>query len=142
MMSAIYEPKEHTDNHDTTVHQNAVVHVFDVRVLSRRPHGPEGAEDGIQYRYDGDGDAEAPEPEGTPGDLGVRGSKALVEHDGCGEDEGGVVARYDEGDEGAETDGGADVDEGKEEINDSCRANGVKREVGALVDLESFGKQR
>ncbi len=35
-----------------------------------------------------------------------------MEHDAGGEDEGGVVACYDEGDEGVKADGGADVYEG------------------------------
>ncbi len=32
-----------------------------------------------------------------------------MQHDAGGEDEGGVIADYDEGDEGGEADGGADV---------------------------------
>lgn len=105
MMSPIHDPEQHAENHDTAVHQNAVVHGLDVRVLSRRPHGEEGAEQGVQYGDDGDGHAETSEAEPTPGDLGFGGSEALVQHDGSGEDEGGVVTGHDEGDEGAEADG-------------------------------------
>ena len=43
-----------------------------------------------------------------------------MQHDGGAEDEGGVVAGYDEGDEGAESDGGADVYEGEEEVYEGC----------------------
>ena len=105
MMSPIHEPEEHADDHHTTVHQDTVIHVLDVRVLGGRPHGKKGTEQRIQYGCDRDWDAETSEPEGTPRNLGIGGSKALVQHDGCGEDEGRVVTRYDEGDEGAETDG-------------------------------------
>ncbi len=72
-----------------------------------------------------------------PGDLGFGGPQALVEHDGSGEDEGGVVTRYDEGHEGAEADGGAYIDEAEEEVDDGCCTDGVEREVGALVRLVS-----
>lgn len=104
-MSPVNEPKQHTEHHDTTVHQNTVIHVLDVRVLSGRPHGEEGTKQGIQYGDDGDWNAKPSETERTPGYLGFWRCQALVQHDGCGEDERGVVARYDEGDEGAETDG-------------------------------------
>lgn len=103
-MPPVHEPKQHTEDHDAAVHQNTVIHLLDVRVLCRRPHGEEGAEQGVQDGYDCDWDAETSEPEGAPGDLGFGGPEALVEHDGRREDEGGVVARNDEGDEGAKTD--------------------------------------
>ncbi len=137
MMSPVHEPEQHTENHDPTVHQNAVIHVLDIWVCRRRPHGEEGSEQGIQYRYDGEWNAEPSEPERAPRDLRFGGPQALVEHDGCGKDEGGVVARYDEGDEGAKPDGGAYVDEREEEVDDGCCADGVEREVGALVHLVS-----
>ena len=125
-MPAINEPKQHTKNHNAAKDQDAIIHTLDIRVLHDGPHGPKGAEERIHDRGDGDGDAEAAETEGTPRDFGVGGSEALVEHDRCGEDEGGVVACYDKGDEGAEADGGADVDEGEEEVDDGCGADGVE----------------
>ena len=136
-MPAIHDPKQHTKNHDPAINQHAIIHALYVRVPFDGPHGPKGAEEGIHNRDDGDGDPPPAEPEGTPGDVRVRGAEALVEHDGGGEDEGGVVARHDEGDEGAEADGGADVDEGEEEVDDRCGADGVEGEVGAFVDLRS-----
>ena len=135
MMPPVHEPKQHAQNHDPPKNQHAIVHTLDIRVLLDGPHGPKGAEEGIHNGDDGDGDAEAAEFEGAPGDLRVRGAEALVEHDGCGEDEGGVVACDDEGDEGAEADGGADVDEGEEEVDDGCGADCVEGEVRASVDL-------
>ena len=135
MMPSIHDPKQHTKNHDAAKNQHAVVHALDARIPLHGPHGPKGTEDRIHNRDDGDGDAPAAEFEGAPGDFRVRGAEALVQHDGRGEDEGGVVARDDEGDEGAETDGGADVDEGEEEVDDCCGADGVEGEVGAFVDL-------
>ena len=135
-MPAIHDPKQHAEHHDAAKNQHAVIHALDARVPLHGPHGPKGAEDGVGNRDDGDGDAPAAELEGAPGDLRVWGAEALVEHDGGGEDEGGVVAADDEGDEGAEADGGADVDEGEEEVDDCCGADGVEGEVGAFVDLE------
>ena len=73
MMSPVHEPEQHTENHDPTVHQDAVIHVLDVWVCRRRPHGEESSEQGIQYRYDGDWNTEPSEPERAPGDLGFRG---------------------------------------------------------------------
>ena len=138
MMPTVNEPKQHTDNHDPAKDQDAVIHTLDVRVLLGRPHGPKGPEHGVQDRHDRDRDAEAAEPEGTPRDIGVGRSEALVQHDGRGEDEGGIVACYDKGDESAEADGGADVYKGEEEVYDSCGGDGVEGKVGALVDLECF----
>lgn len=112
-MPARNKPEEHTEEHDGTVNQNAVVHFLDRRVQPRWPHGPEGAKYGIDNGYDGDRDAETAEPEGAPRDLGCGRGQALVQHDGCGEDEGGVVAGDDERDEGAEANGRADVYEGE-----------------------------
>lgn len=136
MIPTVHEPKQHAEQHDAPKHQDAIVHTLDGRVLLDGPHGPEGPEYGIHDRGDGERDAEAAEAEGAPGDLGVGRPEALVQHDGGGEDEGGVVARYDEGDEGAEADGRADIDEGEEDVDDGCGADGVEGEVGALVNLE------
>ena len=138
MVPTVNEPKQHTDNHDPAKDQNAIVHSLDVRVLLGWPHGPKGPEQGVENRHNRDGDAEAAEPEGAPWDIGVWRSEALIQHDGCGEDEGRIVACYDKGDESAEADGGADVDKGEEEVNDSCGGDGVEGKVGALVDLECF----
>lgn len=138
MMPTVNEPKQHAKKHNAPKHQDAVVHTLDSWVLLHGPHGPEGPEHRIHDRGDGDRDAETAEAEGAPGDVGVGRPEALVQHDGGGEDEGGVVARNDEGDEGAEADGGADVDKGEEEVDDGCGADGVEGEVGALVDLEMF----
>ncbi len=44
IMSPVHGPEQHAENHDPTVHQNAVIHVLDVRVCRRRPHGEEGSE--------------------------------------------------------------------------------------------------
>ncbi len=139
MMPPIHDPKQHAENHNTPIHQDTIIHALDVRILHRRPHGPKGAEGAVRDGDDGDGDAEAAEFEGAPGDVGVGGGEALVEHDGGGEDEGGVVGGDDEGDEGAEADGGADVDEGEEEVDDCGGGDGVEGEVGALVDLRVGG---
>lgn len=43
-----------------------------------------------------------------------------MQHDAGGEDEGGIVAGYDEGDEGGEAGGGADVYEGEEQADGCC----------------------
>ena len=146
MMPTVHDPEQHTKHHDAAKNQDAVIHALDIRIPLDRPHGPKGSENRIRNRDDGDGDAPTAQFEGTPGDFRVRGAEALVQHDGCGEDEGGVVARHDEGDEGAEADGGADVDEGEEEVDDCCGADGVEGKVGAFVDLKTFcqhiGKKR
>ena len=113
-MPPVHDPEQHTENHDPAKDQHAVIHPLDARIDLHRPHGPKGSEDRVHNRDDGDGNAPTAEFEGTPGDFRVRGAETLIEHDGCGENEGGVVASYDEGDEGAEADGGADVYEGKE----------------------------
>ena len=136
-MPPVHDPKQHTENHHPAKDQHAVIHPLDARIDLDRPHGPKGSEDRVHNRDDGDGNAPTAEFEGTPGDFRVRGAEALVQHDGCGEDEGGVVASHDEGDEGAEADGGADVYEGEEEVDDCCGADGVEGEVGAFVNLRS-----
>ena len=103
-MPTINDPKQHTENHNTAKDQNAIIHALDIRVFLYRPHGPKSPEYGIHDCDDGYRDAEPAETEGAPGDLGVWRPEALVQHDGCGENEGGVVARYDKRDEGAEAD--------------------------------------
>lgn len=123
MVPTVNEPKQHAQNHNAAKHQDAVVHTLDIRVLLHWPHGPKGPERRIHDRGDGHRDAEAAEAEGAPGNLRVGRPEAFVQHDGGGEDEGGIVARDDEGDEGAEADGGADVDEGEEEVDDGCGAD-------------------
>lgn len=135
MLPAIRDPKPHAKKQRRPPQQDGIIHLLRRRSHKRRPHGKEAHYDGIEDRDDGDGDAGATQAEGAPGELVVRGGEALVQHDAGGEDEGGVVARDDEGDEGVETDGGADVYEAQEEVDDCCYADCAEGEGGALVDL-------
>lgn len=60
-----------------------------------------------------------------------------MQHDAGGEDEGGVVPGHDEGDEGVETDGGADVYECEEEVEEDGYGDGGEGEGGTGVELGS-----
>ena len=122
-MPPVNKPKQHTKNHHPPKHQHAIIHTLNGRILHHRPHGPKASEKRVNNRNDSDRDAKTAESKGSPGDFGLRGAKALVQHDGCGKDEGRIIACYDEGDEGAETDGGANVDESEEEVDDRCGAD-------------------
>ena len=135
MLPPIHDPKQHTKNQDPPKNKHTIIHALNRRILLRRPHREKRTEYRIRNRSHRDRNAEAAKTKRAPWDIRVGSAEAFVQHDGGGEDEGGVVGGYDEGDEGAETDGGADVDEGEEEIDDCCGGDGVEGEVGALVDL-------
>ena len=66
MSPTIEQPEEETEKHDPAEHDDAVVHAFRAGIHRRRPHGEEGADEGVSYRHHGDGDACAAEPERSP----------------------------------------------------------------------------
>lgn len=58
-----------------------------------------------------------------------------MEENAGGEGEGGVVGRYDDGDESGEGSGGGDVDEGEKEGDEGGEANAPQGEEGARLNL-------
>ena len=66
MFPAVDQPEEKTEKHDTAEHDDAVIHALRTWFHRRRPHGEEGADEGVRYRHHGDWNACASKPERSP----------------------------------------------------------------------------
>ena len=136
----IQRPKPQTEKHGAAENDDAVIHAHGIRPRRRRPHGEKPDQHRIRHREHGDDGPETwTHPERAPLDLGIGRGEPLVEHHASGEQEGRVVPRDDQGDEGVETDRRTDVDEGQQEVDEDCDADGDEGEGRRFVDLGGRG---
>ena len=66
MLPAIGKPEQETENHGAAEHHDAVIHALRARLHRCRPHGEEGAEDGVSDCDYRDWHARTSESEGSP----------------------------------------------------------------------------
>ena len=125
MLPSIKRPKPQAESHRGPEDDHAIIHPHRIRFHHRRPHREEPHQHAVQYRQHGHDRADSgTHAEGAPWDLGIRRGEPFVQHDAGGEQEGGVIPRHDEGDERVEPDGGSDVYEGEEQVDEGRYGDG------------------
>lgn len=142
MFSPVHQPKTSCEKQRSTIHQDAVVHTLEIRQRSGRPKREESPQRRKSKCSNRHRRSKPSELERSPRNLRIGRGQAFIEHDSSGQHEGRVVGSHNQRDEGTESDGRTDVDEGEEEIDDGGGANGVEGELGSFIYLGQISRAR